>query len=74
MDAQKKEGRKGRKSHHYQQQGLLLVLFKFFLNLALRVANADGHTCHSRCTLAKQVDVERDPTPDIPEPIIVPFL
>ncbi|KAL9405889.1 hypothetical protein Peur_002861 [Populus x canadensis] len=29
---------------------------------------------HSLCTLAKQESVERDLTPDIPEPIIVPFL
>lgn len=54
--------------------GPLFVLFAYFLILAWQVTNADGNPCHSLCTLAKQVNVERDPTPDIPVPIVVSIL
>jgi hypothetical protein len=73
-DAQIKRGRKGPKAHRPPPltAGVVFVLFKIFLILALHDTNADDG--HSLCTLAKQESVERDLTPDIPEPIIVPFL
>ncbi|KAJ6947051.1 hypothetical protein NC652_001718 [Populus alba x Populus x berolinensis] len=73
MDAQIKGGRKGPKAFRPPPltAGVVFVLFKIFLILALHDTNADGHPL---CTLAKQESVERDLTPDIPEPIIVPFL